>query len=290
VAVRFAFGPVSSGSVEALQAGRTVGIAPVEDGQSRLNLTLAAASEATSVELRYLSAAPWWIPGPPRQVAISIAPPSLWRRLPWALGLVAVAAWLLAAWRRPPRAERPTLGTAPSAVPQPAIAWLAPDPTTTGWTGRVRDAHDGSSIAGATLTIESSAGLELIGSTDAQGEFRIDAPTPTAAGVIRIHAPWHAALERALPPPGRVEVALVTRRRWLLSRLVDWAGRRGPPFSVASEPTPGELALAARKVERDDVARWASAVEVASFGPNPIGSEEEANVRALEPRSERVQE
>lgn len=290
VAVRFASGPVSSGSVEALQAGRTVGIAPVEDGQSRLNLTLAAASQATSIELRYLSAAPWWIPGPPRQVAISIAPPSLWRRLPWALGLVAVAAWLLAAWRRPPRAERPTRRGAPSALPQPTIAWLSPDPTTTGWTGRVRDAHDGSSIPGATLTIAPTAGGEITGSTDADGEFRMEAPAPTGPGVIRIHAPWHATLEQALPPPGRVEVALVTRRRWLLSRLIDWAGRRGPPFSVPNEPTPGELALVARRLERDDVARWASAVEVASFGPNPIGSEEEASVRSLEPSSERIQE
>lgn len=284
IALRSAFGAVPSGSVEATVAGRTAGIAPVAQGSAELPLSLGARPGEHAVSFRYLSATPWWTPGTEQQLVLHVPPASPWRWLPWGLGLLGVAAWVLAAWRRPARQELPNLvPPSPQAV-EPTLAWEPEASAAPGWTGHVLDAHDGLPIEGARVQVLWPHGATLAASTSEGGDFSLDFPgAAPEGGVIRVEARWHAALERPLPPPGRLSVSLVTRRRALLARLVEWAEQRGLPGLGPKEPTPGELLQASVRSARADVAGWASQVDEAAFGPTPVDSERESEVRALEP-------
>lgn len=284
IALRSTFSAVPSGSVEATVAGRTAGIAPVVRGSAELPISLGARPGAYAVSFRYLSATPWWTPGTEQRLMLQVPPASPWRWLPWGLGLLAIAAWVLAAWRRPTRQELPNLGPPPPQAVEPALAWEPEANAARGWTGHVIDAHDGSAIAGARVQVLWPHGATVAANSRADGDFSLDFQgAPADGGVIRVEARWHAALERPLPPPGRLSVSLVTRRRALLARLVEWAEQRGLPGLGPKEPTPGELLQASMRSERSDVAGWASQVEAAAFGPAPVDSDRESEVRALEP-------
>jgi hypothetical protein len=284
VGVRSAFGAVPSGSVEAIVAGRTAGIAPVLQGRAEVPLSLGTRPGEQSLSLRYLSATPWWTPGVEQKMQLSVPPASPWRWLPWAVGLMGIAAWVLAAWRRPTRQELPNQQAAPAQAVEPALAWAPEATQARGWVGRVVDAHDGSIIANARVLVLWPHGATLAARSDEAGAFSLDFQGAVPeAGVIRVEATWHAALERPLPPPGRLSVSLVTRRRALLARLVEWAERRGVPALSPKEPTPGDLVQASARSARPEVANWAAEVEAAAFGPKPVDSDREAEVRALEP-------
>jgi hypothetical protein len=284
VGVRSAFGAVPSGSIEAIVLGRTAGIAPVVRGSAELPVSLTARPGEHSVSIRYLSATPWWTPGMERKLVLTVPPASPWRWLPWALGLLVIAGWVLAAWRRPARQELPNHAEhLPQAI-EPALAWAPEASQASGWTGHVVDAHDGAAIAGARILVLWPHGATLAATSSAEGDFSLNFQGAVPeAGVIRVEAMWHAALERPLPPPGRLSVSLVTRRRALLARLVEWAERRGLPGMNQKEPTPAELLQASARSARPDIADWASQVEAAAFGPKPVDSDREAEVRALEP-------
>ncbi|HLV67903.1 MAG TPA: carboxypeptidase regulatory-like domain-containing protein [Polyangiaceae bacterium] len=284
VQVVSALGAVHSGSIEALALGRTVGIAPVQAGRATLRLALGPGERSVAVTLRYLPSAPWWLPGPDHALAARVEGVSPLRHLPWAAALLALGAWILAGWRRPPRAER-SRETRPPPRPtrRPSLQWTPEASRSAGWSGTVIDAHDGGAIAGAQVRI-AGGGKEWSATTDGRGEFTIDAAPTDASLTVAVHAPWHSELERPLPPPGRLVIALVTRRRALLARFVDWAERwRAPGDGTRREPTPGEIARAASNGNHDGVATWATAVEAAAFGPEPVDREREAAVRSLEP-------
>jgi hypothetical protein len=102
---------------------------------------------------------------------------------------------------------------------------------------------------------------------------------------LEVRAPFHVDLIRALPPPGRLSIALVQRRRALLDRLVAWARRAGAPWTTPGEPTPGDVARVARRVGSGSVAGWAERLEVAAYGPEPVDEAAEQAVRAHEPGS-----
>lgn len=279
---------VASGSVEALSAGRTVGIAPVVAGEAKLTLRLGAGERQVPVTLRYLPSTPWWIAGPETPLLVQVVAPNPLRRAPWALGLLAIGIWIGLSWRRPRSAERPTVERAPAAQPpKPSLAWFPAPESARGWSGRVVDAHDGSPLAGAQIEIVTRFG-SATARTDEQGAFSIDTEPDLLEGKISISSRFHASFTRALPPPGRLGVALVTRRRALLAELVEFAtrarvGRGAEPAAAAEEPTPGEVARQAAESSRGDVATWAKAVEGAAFGPDPVDAERESAVRALEP-------
>ncbi len=285
VKVRSVFGAVPSGSVEAVLAGRTAGIASVTRGAARVPLHLPPAPGQSTITVRYLSAAPWWLPGGGEEVAVMVLRGAPWKWLPWGAGLLAVAAWVLLAWRRP---ERNELRAAPPPAMKPIrpeIEWLsASDGKLSGWAGRVLDAHDGHGIAGARVRIAWPHGGVLESDADSAGAFRIEYDGAVAqGGVISVESPWHARLERPLPPPGSLTVSLVTRRRALLARFVEWTEQRRPKLGPG-EPTPAELARAAG-AHHPDIAAWAAAVESAAFGPNPVDAEREAEVDAQKPQS-----
>jgi len=278
-------GPVGSGSIEARSDGRTVGIAAVlPSGSATLALRLGAGSRQVPVKLRYLSSTPWWIAGPERELVVSVARASPLRRLPWALVLVALAAWLGFSWWRPRRAVRvaPRRETPAHRAPVPAVVWQPAEDKASGWSGRVIDAHDESPLAGARIDFTFAGGTSSA-TTGPGGQFHLDSPAGEREGTLSVSAPWHARLERALPPPGKLGIALVTRRRALLARLVELAaGLR--PRREGGEPTPDEVARQAAGDVRGEVAVWARAVEGAVYGPEPVDAEREAAVSALEPR------
>jgi hypothetical protein len=283
VKARSVFGPVRSGSVEAVVAGRTAGIAAVEHGAAHLPLRLPPIPGESTVSVRYLSAAPWWVPAGSEDVTVTVLRGAPWKWLPWAAGLAGIAAWLLLAWRRPERSEvRELHAPAPKGV-EPELEWLSANSgQKPGWSGRVVDAHDGQGIAEAKIRIASPHGSVLETFAAADGTFRIEQTLGELhGGVIGVEAPWHARLERPLPPPGHLTISLVTRRRALLARLVEWADRRRPRLGPP-EPTPAELERAAGQ-RHPDIATWAAAVEAAAFGPNAVDAEREAEVDARKP-------
>jgi len=98
---------------------------------------------------------------------------------------------------------------------------------------------------------------------------------------MAVEGPLHARLVQPLPPPGELSIALVLRRRALLARLVTWARRRGRPFDVKPEPTPGHV----RRAAADDfrTARWADAVERAVFGGGEVDARMEGEIERMAP-------
>src|SRR4029079_19118041 len=118
--------------------------------------------------------------------------------------------------------------------------------------------------------------------TDEDGAFRL----PAIAGLvgdeqIAVDAPLHARLVQPHPAPGALSVALVLRRRAVLARLVTWARRRGRPFDVKPEPTPGHV----RRAAADDfqTARWADAIERAVFGVGEVDARMEGEIERMAP-------
>jgi hypothetical protein len=158
-----------------------------------------------------------------------------------------------------------------------------------GWRGRVLDAHDGAPVAGARVAITGPAfgggGRAATTTTDDEGRFElphVDGANAEGAQ-IETTARWHARLARPLPIPGYVAIHLVSRRRALLERLVEWARRRGRPWADAGEPTPGHVVRVAKDRRARDVEGWAKAVERAAYGPEPPDEGAEAEVREREP-------
>jgi hypothetical protein len=167
---------------------------------------------------------------------------------------------------------------------------LGPAPSATGWRGVVSDAHEGAPVAGATLLIiaPSFAGDGVVARavTDERGAFLLDAQHRSDARLV-VEAPFHSTHEQALPPPSTLGVALVTRRRALLDRLVRWARRQGAPFDGSPEPTPGHVRRVAARRNATEIEAWARKVEAAAYSPEPVGEELERGVRSTEPRPAR---
>ncbi len=292
VAVGSVLGAVPGGSVEAIVAGESVGTAPVSAGAARVVAVFDAPNAShVPISLHYLPDAPWWTPGDSLDVVAPVAPPGPWRRLPWVLGALAVAIWLVRGWRRPAHVEprRPESASLPPG--RPSLEVIERGPSRAGWRGRVVDAHDGTPIPDARVALVAPgfAGSATTASveTDADGSFALphaDAFRAEGARMVT-SARWHAALARPVPPPGNVVINLVARRRALLDGLVAWARHADRAWSGPGDPTPGHLADAARKRGQDTVANWAEAVEQAAYGADPPDEATMREIEASEPRS-----
>jgi hypothetical protein len=84
---------------------------------------------------------------------------------------------------------------------------------------------------------------------------------------------------------GELQISLVSRRRTLLRRLVEWAKRRGAPFDASPEPTPAYIKRMAGEDAR--TARWAGAVENAAFGLEAVDSALETEIERLNHEADR---
>jgi len=154
----------------------------------------------------------------------------------------------------------------------------------------VRDAHDERPIAGAVVALVSRAPeARLIARVlaDEEGRFELGDAAPGELE-LAVSAAWHSDFSCRAPPHGELRVELVSRRRYLVGRLVRWAERRGPLSRTRAEPTPGDVKRHGRRAHRDEVVGWANAVEAAAFGPDPVDETIERDVTGREP-PERVE-
>jgi hypothetical protein len=281
-------GVPSGGWIDLGLDGQSLASGPLLGGVASLQLPNGAVGSA-SLLARYHSDDPWWQPG--EALPIDLGSPATHgpARWPWLVllapvGYVCVRALQRPGVREPRRAVRRPPPRAPAAAnPAP------PEPVPAGWIGTVLDAHDGRPIAGARVTAslpslrDQARGASAL--SDAHGRFALPPlPEPIPEGAqLLVSAPLHSDFQRALPPQGRVEITLTSRRRALLGRLVRWARAAGPPWHRGPEPTPGEIAIVALRRGENATARWAEGVQAAAFDPADVDHEREAAVRAVEP-------
>ena len=291
VEVTSARGAVDGGVVEALRAGESVGAGAVQQGKARVIAAFASEREGrVPITLRYVPAAPWWRPGPDLAIQVPVAGPGVWRQVALGALVLAIAGWVLGGWRRAPKPAAAADQEAKAAPPsgRAGVRIMGPSEGAQGWRGTVTDAHDGTPIDGAELTVVvpvfEGTGVIVRVATDQAGAFTIDAAYRSDARLV-VHATTHSTYEQALPAPSTLGVALVTRRRAILDRLVRWSRRQGPPFEGPPEPTPGHVRRVASRAQDRDIERWASGIESAAFGPDVVDERVEQELRTGEPRA-----
>jgi hypothetical protein len=295
VDVASAMGPVSEGGVEARIGDAVVGAAPVERGVARLSLTFTAQGSEALVRLRYVPSAPWFEALGEPTVKVPIRGPGLAAKAPILLAGLAVLAFFLVG-RVASKGNKPEPAPAKlevdAKVGKPRLEVVRPAARgEVGWRGHVVDAHEGSPVRGARVWIERGTfeGRSVLASvaTDAHGAFELPGIERSVGDEqMAFEAPLHARLVQPLPPPGDLSIALVLRRRALLGRLVSWARKRGRPFDVKPEPTPGHV----RRAAADDfqTARWADAVERAVFGGGEVDARMEGEIERMAPPDPRA--
>jgi len=301
VNVTSSMGPVLEGSVEARIGDALVGRAPVEQGIARPTLTFAAQVAQTQntreavVQLRYVPNVPFYEPTDDVAMVLPLRKPSMLAKVPIFLaGLVTLAFFFggriaikrtmtARATTESEHAQRELDGQ--DARPHVKLvraanrgeAWLV---------GSVTDAHDDAAIAHARVRIERGSfdGTTTLAQTeaDAFGRFRLDVLQPLVQGDRLVaEAPLHTRLEQQAPRAGEISIALVSRRRALLARMVAWARRVGVPFDTLPEPTPRHIRQAAGS--STEVARWAEAVEQVAFGQAIVDANAESAVDHMSP-------
>jgi hypothetical protein len=287
VAAGSALGAVPGGSVEAIVNGVSAGAAPVVNGAARVHATFPLPQEGkVPLTLRYLPDTPWWLPAESVTIAVPIAPPSPLRRLPWVIAAIIVAAWVVRAWWRPARTEKPEPRSATLPPGRPSLDVLELGPLHSGWRGRVLDAHEGTAIRDARISVvvpSFSAETSPAVFSDEEGRFQLEHVERVEGARLEVGAPFHATLSKALPPPGEISISLVSRRRALLARLVEWATRMGRPWQSQVDPTPGHVVRVAKSRRADDVGEWAEEVERAAFGQEPPDADREREIHEREP-------
>lgn len=286
-------GAVTGGVVEAFRGEESVGAGEVSGGKARVIASFSfERAGKVPLELRYMPSAPYFRAGKPLGVEISIRGPGMTKQIIIALVVLAVTAWIVVGWRRAPlKAVAPIDdGKMPAPTGRAGVDVIRSEAGQTSYRGTVVDAHDGSVISGARIAVIAPSfqgdGSIARAISDERGEFVLDAKHRADARLV-IDAPMHTKLEQALPLPGVLRIALVTRRRTLLERLVRWAQRAGAPFDVQPEPTPGHVRRVAYRAQDEEVEQWARGVESAVYGPSVVDEQVETQLVSGEPRGSR---
>lgn len=284
-------GPVPEGAVEARVGDRVVGAANVEAGHAHLLATFGGGGKRAELRLRYLPRSPYFEPSPETLVEIPLRGPSPLSRAPLLLAGAAVVAWLVlgrrrAAPARENRAEKESTGV-PTERPSVEVVRAASSESRTTYEGRVEDAHDGVGLPNVRVWVSrrsfQAEETRISVVTDDAGRFTFELRERASEDTLSAEGPFHARLTTRLPAAGELRIALVTRKRKLLERLVAWARRMGSPYDARPEPTPGHVRRAAKDGQ---VAGWAAAVERAAFGGGDVDERVELEVDALAPEHE----
>lgn len=293
VQVETSRGAVTGGMVEALRGNESVGAGAVEAGKAHViaSFSLERAG-VVPITLRYVPAAPFYRAGPSLQIDVNVKGPGIAWQIVIALVVLAVTAWIVVGWRRAPMPPKKEEDDDQHPVPsgRAGVEVVRASAGQGGYRGSVLDAHDGMPIAGARLSVVAPAfqgdGIIARATADERGTFVLDVPYRSDARLV-IEAEEHSKYEQALPQPGVLRVALITRRRALLERLVRWARRSGAPFDMQPEPTPGHVRRAAFRANNAEIESWARAVEQAAYGPAVVDEGVEATLFNDEPRGGR---
>lgn len=283
-------GPVPEGTVEARVGDLVVGAARVEKGHAKLVVTFAEGGQKTlELRIRYLPQSPYYEPGADLVAGLPVRGPSPLTRLPLAIAGVLVLGWLALGRRKSaadpkPTPEKPRVPTERASL---ELVRASAAPLGGNYTGLVEDAHEGTPLGRVRVRVErrSFSGVEILvdAITDDDGTFAFELAARVPGDMLVAEGALHAKLEEALPSPGELRIALVTRKRKLLERLVAWARRAGAPYDGRPEPTPGHVKRVA--AERDPrVVAWAAAVERAAFDVVEIDERAESEVEELAPR------
>ncbi len=283
-----------TGTVEARlgdgDASRVIGAAAIAGGEARIVVTLATPSEGAgeaSLRLDYIPDAPWFEASGPLRLTQPLHPPGAWNKIVLAISGLAVIGWL-GIGRLPRRSEgRESSAGGMKIAESPASVEMV-SPGAAGaqrWTGRIVDGHDGTPVSEARVTIErpgfDRAEIVASATSDADGAFVL-APVGIEPGDHLVaEGALHTPLRVSVPPFGEIRVALVSRRRALLERLVGWARRKGRPYDARPEPTPGHVQRMSRTGE--PIRAWAEAVERAAYSGESIDAAREAEVDRLAP-------
>jgi hypothetical protein len=290
VAVSSALGAVGDGWVEAVAGASSVGMSPVTAGAARVVATFGAPrGKPAQVLLRYIPASDGFVAEPPLLVEVPVRMASPWSGTPWLLGVAAVAYWVVRAWLRPSRRETKTAPRSEAPTGRAVVELLSTDMSRSGWKGHVVDAHDGFAIAGARVSIVvpvfDGEGVAAAQTTGQDGSFslaHVEAARNDGARLV-VSAPHHTTLSGPAPADGTLSICLVSRRRTLVDRLVSWATASPRPWGRGKEPTPFELAEAARRHDQPDVEGWAARVAEAAYGPTSPDERLESEILAHEP-------
>jgi hypothetical protein len=297
-------GDVPSGAVEVVLGDRSVGAARVHAGRAVVVARFGAGrTSAVTASLRYLPDTPWWEPGTSPTVLMHLRAPSPWRRAPLLLLAVTLMAWVM---RGPLLAAlRSGRGMTKERGPQPLVREqlevVRMREKSSDWVGIVVDAHDRDPIALATVSIvvpafpgtaRSATGAAVATTTGPDGRFVLPSAPLGGEALLRVETLYYATFEQPLPPPSELTIPLVSRRRRLLDRLVQWAQREWGPSGLR-EPTPADVVARASTdaalgdpVKRDRVTRvksWARTLESTVFGSAPVDGDAEQNVLSREP-------
>ena len=285
-------GPVTDGVVEARRGEESVGAGDVKDGKAHVIATFSfERAGKVPIELRYVPNAPYFRAGKPLPVEVSVRGPGMTKQIVIALIVLAVTAWIVVGWRRAPmRALAPADDGPPVPTGRAGVDVVRSEAGQTSYRGTVIDAHDGSAINAARVTIVAPAfqgdGVMARAVTNDRGEFVLDAKHRSDARLV-VDAPTHSRLEQSLPLPGVLRIALVSRRRTVLERLVRWAQKAGTPFDAQPEPTPGHVRRVAFRAQDNEVEEWARGVEAAAYGPAAVDEQLETQLVTAEPRGSR---
>jgi hypothetical protein len=284
-------GVVPTGVVEAFSGDTMAGAAALSQGEARIVATFATAQIGeTTLRLRYLPDAPWFLRASDLLLTQPIRGLSRWDKLGMTLSGLAVVAWFLLS-RLPSRKRSLKRPNPAPQLPAPGVRVLNATAARSGWSGRVVDVHDGTAIAGARIVME-RPGFERTAVvvetfSDAKGEFRLPDAITQPGDQLRVENPLYAPLRRALPSPGDLEVSLLLRRRQLLDKLISWARKRGGRFDARPEPTPGHVRRAAGS--EPQIAAWADAVERTVYGGAIVDARAQAEVEQIGPSEGKVE-
>lgn len=278
-------GTVDSGVVEGLVDGMAVGTGPVVGGEAQLTVALDVEHRGpTTLSVRYVPSSPFYKPGPMLEVTVPMAPPSILLRVVLAVLVVAAGAWVTVSWRR--SKKLPKLGKGRPML-TPGVHVVKSRQGQNAWQGTVVDAHDGHPLTGVTVLVRAPSldddGILVEATTDERGSFAFELDARPEGAELVAKSRSHAEERKALPTGGTLRIALITRRRAIQRRLVNWARVRGRPYDHKPDPTPGHVREAAVLQNREEVERWARAVEHAAFGPDDVDEVAEDGIHDLEP-------
>ena len=290
-------GPVPEGSVEARVGDVVVGAAPVDHGAARLLVTFTGhVGHEAALHMRYVPSSPWYEPLGEPVVKIPIRGPSIFAKAPILIaGLAMIAIFLFgrlsAQKNKPePNAAEPKPAVGSDGKPRLEVVRAAARGDA-GWSGAIVDAHEGQPLRGIRVWIERGTfdGRTILASaeTTADGRFVLAGIGPVAGDeTISAEGRYHARLTQPLPAPGEIALALAQRRRALLASLVKWAKKKGHPYDIRPEPTPGHVKRVGSS--QQDTVRWAEAVERAAFGPGDVDARIEQEIEKLAPDDRRA--